>query len=139
MSTTGASSASRGFFYVIRMGRHRTCSTSRFMARKARILRRSRGLTKEQRKASFSKKREEVSIANTRIKEYRQSKIDRSIYKTKFGNLNTSDIIDRFKKGKSVKYSRKLNCHYAYVDAEYSNRRIRIYSMRWAIEVCFCD
>ena len=176
------------------------------------------GLTEKQRKARFSKERDEDSIANTRIKEYRQSKIDRSIemvkeairkgirfdyllvdswftcadllnficsrhikchligmmkmgktrYKTKFGNLNAFDIIDRLKKGKSVKYSRKLNCHYAYIDAEYSNRRIRIffckrgrkgawnaflstntqldffeayriYSMRWAIEVCFSE
>lgn len=135
------------------------------------------GLTEKQRKARFSKERDEDSIAKTRIKEYRQSKIDRSIemvkeairkgirfdyllvdswftcadllnficsrhikchligmmkmgktrYKTKFGNLNAFDIIDRLKKGKSVKYSRKLNCHYAYIDAEYSNRRIRIF------------
>lgn len=28
---------------------------------------------------------------------------------------------------KSVRYSRKLNCHYAYIDAEYANRKIRIF------------
>lgn len=176
------------------------------------------GLTDRQRKARFSKERDKDSAASTRIKEYRQSKIDRSIemvreairkgirfdyllvdswftcadllnficsrhlkchligmmkmgntrYLTKFGNLNASGIIDRLKKEKSVKYSRKLNCHYAYIDAEYSNRKIRIffckrgrkgtwnaflstntelnffeayriYSMRWAIEVCFSE
>jgi hypothetical protein len=178
----------------------------------------SQGLTEKQRKARFSKERDEDSMTNTRVKEYRLSKIDRSIemvkeaikkgirfdyllvdswftcagllnficsrhlkchligmmkmgktrYKTKFGNLNASDIVDRLKKEKSVKYSRKLNCIYAYVDAEYANRKIRIffckrgrkgawnaflstntelnffeayriYSMRWAIEVCFAE
>ena len=124
------------------------------------------GLTGKQRKARFSKGRDEDAIVNTRLKEYKQSKIDRSIemvkaairkgirfnylpvgswftcadlldficsrhikchligmmkmgktgYKTKFGNLNASDIIDRLKKGKSVRYSRKLKCHYAYID-----------------------
>ena len=176
------------------------------------------GLTDKQRKARFSKKRDGDSAVNTRIKEYRQNKIDRSIemgresirrgirfdyllvdswftcadllnficsrhlkchligmikmgktrYKTRFGNLNASAIIDRLKKEKSVRYSRKLNCHYAYIDAEYANRKIRIffckrgrkgtwnaflstntglnffeayriYSMRWAIEVCFSE
>ena len=176
------------------------------------------GLTEKQRKARFSKERGEDAIVNTRIKEYKQSKIDRSIemvkeaigkgirfdyllvdswftcadllnfiysrhikyhligmikmgktrYSTKFGNLNASDIIGRLKKEKSVKYSRKLKCYYTYVDAEYSNRKIRIffcrrgrkgiwnaflstntkldffeayriYSMRWAIEVCFAE
>ena len=176
------------------------------------------GLTENQRQARFSKERDKDAVVNTRITEYKQSKIGRSIemvkeatkkgirfdyllvdtwftcadlldficsrpikchligmmkmgktrYKTKFGNLNASDIIDRLKKGKSVKYSRKLNCHYAYIDAEYSNRKIRIffcrrgrkgawnaflstntqldffeayriYSMRWAIEVCFAE
>ena len=175
-------------------------------------------LTDKQRKARFNKKRDGDSAVNTRIKEYRQSKIDRSIemvrevirkgihfdyllvdswftcadllnficsrhlkchligmmkmgktrYKTRFGNLNASGIIERLKKEKSVKYSRKLNCHYAYIDAEYANRKIRIffckrgrkgtwnaflstnigldffeayriYSMRWAIEVCFSE
>ena len=169
-------------------------------------------------KTGFNKKRDGDSAVNTRVKEYRQSKIDRSIemvreairkgirfdyllvdswftcadllnficsrhlkchligmmkmgktrYKTRFGNLNASGIIERLKKEKSVKYSRKLNCHYAYIDAEYSNRKIRIffckrgrkgtwnaflstnigldffeayriYSMRWAIEVCFSE
>ena len=121
------------------------------------------GLTDKQRKARFSKKRDGDSAVNTRIKKYRQSKIDRSIemvrgairkgihfdyllvdswftcanllnficsrhlkchlmgmmkmgkirYKTKFGNLNASDIIGRLKKEKSVKYSCKQNCHYA--------------------------
>lgn len=178
----------------------------------------SQGLTEKQRKARFSKERDEDSMTNIRVKEYRQSKIDRSIemvkeairigirfdyllvdswftcadllnficsrhlkchligmmkmgktrYKTKLGNLNASDIVDRLKKEKSVKYSRRLNCHYAYVDAEYSSRKIRIffckrgrkgawnaflstntelnyfeayriYSMRWAIEVCFAE
>ena len=176
------------------------------------------GLTKEQRNARFDKKRDKDSAVNTRIKEYRQSKIVRSIemvkdairkgvrfdyllvdswftcadlvgfictrrlkchligmikmgktrYKTRLGNLNASDIIGRLKKEKSVKYSRKLNCYYAYMDAEYANRKIRIffcrrgrkgawnaflttntgldffeayriYSMRWAIEVCFSE
>ena len=39
----------------------------------------SQGLTEKQRKARFSKEREEDSMTNTRVKEYRQSKIDRSI------------------------------------------------------------
>ena len=95
-------------------------------------------------------------------------KMGKTRYKTRFGNLNASGIIERLKKEKSVKYSRKLNCHYAYIDAEYANRKIRIffckrgrkgtwnaflstnigldffeayriYSMRWAIEVCFSE
>ena len=37
------------------------------------------GLTDKQRKARFSKKRDGDSAVNTRIKEYRQNKIDRSI------------------------------------------------------------
>ena len=176
------------------------------------------GLTKKQRQARFSKERDENAVVNTRIKEYKQSKIDRSIemvkeairkgirfdyllvdswftcadllkfissrhikchligmmkmgktrYKTKFGNLNASDTIDRLKNEKAIKYSRKLNCYYSCIDAEYSNRKIRIffcrrgrkgswnaflstntkldffeayriYSMRWAIEVCFAE
>ena len=48
-------------------------------------------------------------------------------YKTEMGNLNASAIIDRLKKGKSVRYSRKLNCYYAHVDAEYVNRKIQIF------------
>ena len=39
----------------------------------------SQGLTEKQRKARFSKERDEDSMTNTRVKEYRQSKIDRSI------------------------------------------------------------
>ena len=112
------------------------------------------GLTDKQRKARFNKKRDGDSAVSTRIKEYRQSKIDRSIemvreaiwkgirfdyllvdswftcadllnficsrhlkchligmmkmgktrYKTRFGNLNASGIIERLKKEKSVKY-----------------------------------
>ena len=54
-------------------------------------------------------------------------KMGKTRYKTKFGNLNVSGIIERLKKEKSVKYSRKLNCHYAYIDAEYSNRKIHIF------------
>ena len=54
-------------------------------------------------------------------------KMGKTRYKTRFGNLNASAIIDRLKKEKSVRYSRKLNCHYAYIDAEYANRKIRIF------------
>ncbi len=176
------------------------------------------GLTTEQRNARFSKARDKDAAISTRIKEYKQSKIDRSIemvkeaikkgirfdyllvdswftcadllnficsrhlkcnligmmkmgktkYKTEFGNLNAAGIIDKLKEEKSVKYSHRLKCYYACVDAEYSNRKIRIffckrgrkgswnaflstdtklnffeayriYSMRWAIEVCFAE
>lgn len=134
-------------------------------------------MTDKQQKARFCKGHDKASAVNTHIKEYRQSKIDRSIemvreairkgirfdyllvdnwftcanllnficsrhikchligmmkmgrtrYKTTFGNLNASGIIDRQKKEKSVKCCRKLNCHYAYIDAEYSNRKIRTF------------
>ena len=176
------------------------------------------GLTSKQRNARFCKVRDEKSVVNTRIREYKQSKIERSIemvrhamkkgmrvdyllvdswftcadlirfftsrhlechligmlkmgktrYRTEAGNLNAPVIIDRLKKEKSVRYSRKLNCYYAHMDAEYANRKIRIffckrgrkgawnaflstdtrldffeayriYSMRWAIEVCFSE
>ena len=77
-------------------------------------------------------------------------------------NLRSSCI------GIEKRHNSKLNCHYAYIEAEYSNRKIRIffckrgrkgtwnaflstntglnffeayriYSMRWAIEVCFSE
>lgn len=95
-------------------------------------------------------------------------KMGKTRYRTEAGNLNAPVIIDRLKKEKSVRYSRKLNCYYAHMDAEYANRKIRIffckrgrkgawnaflstdtrldffeayriYSMRWAIEVCFSE
>lgn len=179
---------------------------------------RKQGLSKEKLNARFKKNRDKESSVNTRIKEYKQSKIERSIgmvkeaikkgvrfdyllvdswftcadlldfvcsrhlkchligmmkmgktrYKTEFGNLNASDIVARLKNSKSVKYSRKLSCYHACIDAKYSNRKIRIffcrrgrkgtwnaflstntklnffeayriYSMRWAIEVCFSE
>ena len=40
-------------------------------------------------------------------------KMGKSRYKTKDGSLNASGIINRLKKKKSVKYSRKQNCYYA--------------------------
>ncbi len=95
-------------------------------------------------------------------------KMGKTRYRTEAGNLNAPGIINRLKKGKSVRYSRRLNCYYAHMDAEYANRKIRIffckrgrkgawnaflstdtrlgffeayriYSMRWAIEVCFSE
>ena len=131
------------------------------------------GLTSKQRNARFCKVRDEKSVVNTRIREYKQSKIERSIemvrhamkkgirfdyllvdswftcadlirfitsrhlechligmlkmgktrYRTEAGNLNAPVIIDRLKKEKSVRYSRKLNCYYAHMDAEYAQKR----------------
>ena len=39
-------------------------------------------------------------------------KIGKTRYGTEAGNLNAPAIIDRLKKGKSVRHSRKLNCYY---------------------------
>lgn len=50
-------------------------------------------------------------------------KMGKTRYRTEAGNLNAPVIIDRLKKEKSVRYSRKLNCYYAHMDAEYANRK----------------
>lgn len=96
------------------------------------------------------------------------AKMNKTKYETKFGNYKAADIIDKLAKSKSIKYSRRLNCYYAQIEATYSGRKIklffckrgrkgkwnaflttntvldffeayRIYAMRWAIEVCFAE
>lgn len=208
----------KGLFLCLTDGKTQTMLDFSLHGEEGKNPEKKQGLTREQRKARFSKNRDENTAVKTRIKEYGQSKIDRSIemvkeaikrgvrfdyllvdswftcadlieficsrhlkchlvgmmkmgktrYKTRFGNLNAPDIVTKLKKEKSVKYSRKLNCHYACIDAEYAGRKIRIffckrgrkgtwnaflstntklnffeayriYSMRWAIEVCFAE
>lgn len=175
-------------------------------------------LKAKQLRKRFTKDRKEDSCVNTRLSEYKESKITRSIemvktaikkgvrfdyllvdswftcgaliefissrhikchlvgmikmgntkYETKLGNLKASDIIAKLSKAKAVKYSRKLNCYYAQIEAVYADRKVKlffcrrgkkgnwnafltthteldffkayqIYAMRWAVEVCFSE
>jgi len=95
-------------------------------------------------------------------------KMGKTKYITECGTLKASDIIGKLSKSKSVKYSRRLNCYYAQIEATYAGRKVklffckrgrkgnwnaflttntkldffeayRIYAMRWAIEVCFAE
>ena len=87
---------------------------------------------------------------------------------TRWGDMTAKGLIDRLKRSKSVKYSRKYRCYYAAVDVTLGKRSVRlffcrrgkredwrvllttdmkldflrayeIYAMRWAIEVFFAD
>jgi hypothetical protein len=109
-------------------------------------------------------------IASRRIKCHLlgMAKMGNTKYQTCLGTIKASDIIAKLSKSKSVKYSKRLNCYYAQIDAQYAGRKIRlffcrrgrkgtwnallttdikldffqayrIYAMRWAIEVCFAE
>lgn len=87
---------------------------------------------------------------------------------TNWGALSAKAIVERLRRSKSIKYSRRYRCHYAVIDVALSGRSVRlffcrssknvgwkillttdnkldfmrayeIYSMRWAIEVFFAD
>lgn len=89
-------------------------------------------------------------------------------YKTTLGELSAKAIVALLQKRKEVKYSRALKCHYCEIQADFAGTRVklffckrgkkgswngllttdtgldffkayRIYSMRWAIEVCFYE
>lgn len=97
------------------------------------------------------------------------AKMGNTKYKTKeWGELSAKAIIEKLKKAKSVKYSRRYRCHYATVKVTLAKRTVKlffcrrgknegwkvllttdtnldfmrayeIYAMRWAIEVFFSD
>lgn len=96
------------------------------------------------------------------------AKMGNTKYQTRWGECSAKGLLDRLKKSKSVKYSRKYRCHYATADVTLAGRKVRlhfcrraknegwrlllttnikldfmkayeIYSMRWAIEVFFAD
>ncbi|UKI18481.1 MAG: transposase [Bacteroidales bacterium] len=202
-----------------RQGRHRPCLTFSLHGEEGKNPEKIQGLTSKQRNARFCKVRDEKSVVNTRIREYKQSKIERSIemvrhamkkgirfdyllvdswftcadlirfitsrhlechligmlkmgktrYRTEAGNLNAPVIIDRLKKEKvgqvqpqtelllcphgcrirqpeksgssSAKRGRK-GAWNAFLSTDTRLdffEAYRIYSMRWAIEVCFSE
>jgi hypothetical protein len=96
------------------------------------------------------------------------AKMGNTKYQTNLGTLKASDIIAKLSKSKAVKYSRRLNCYYVQIDAQYAGKEVRlffckrgrkgtwnmllttntkldffqayrIYAIMWAIEVCFAE
>lgn len=208
----------KGLFMCLTDGKTQTMLDFSLHGEEGKNKDKPQGLTAKQRGKRFSKERDGDSVVNTRISEYKQSKISRSIdmiklaikkgirfdyllvdswftcadllrfiasrrikchlmgmikmgntkYETIFGNLKASDIITKLSKAKSVKYSKRLNCYYACIDANYAGKTVklffckrgrkgtwnailttnvkldffeayRIYAMRWSIEVCFAE
>lgn len=89
-------------------------------------------------------------------------------YHTQWGELSAKGLLDKLKKSKSVRYSRKYRCNYACAEVALGERKVRlffcrrtrsegwrlllttdlsldflrayeIYAMRWSIEVFFAD
>jgi hypothetical protein len=57
-------------------------------------------------------------------------KMGNTKYQTNLGTLKASDIIAKLSKSKSVRYSKRLNCYYAQVDALYAGREVRLFFCR---------
>ena len=96
------------------------------------------------------------------------AKMGKTKYHTEWGDISAKAILEKLKKSKSVRYSRRYRCYHATVTATLGGRQVRlffcrrgkneswkillttnvkldflaayeIYAMRWSIEVAFAD
>lgn len=112
---------------------------------------------------------EMVSRSHRKFHLLGMAKMGKTKYKTNdWGELSAKAIIDKLKRAKAIKYSRRLRAHYGCIDVQLGKTKVRlfvvkqgkkgrwrlllttditldflrayeIYAMRWAIEVFFSD